>query len=565
MNEWFKKVATKATELWSKWTPAQKLIGAGIAVAAIVAIVFVFSLSSTPTTVPIFNVAITDESARDSIIYRLEQENVTATVSSTGIISVKDEATARRMRAILVREDLVPGNVDPWALFDVQRWTVTDLQEKVNVQRSVTQAVKQHIEALDDVDRANIVLTMPAKMLFSSQQSPATASVILYAKPGSDISTNKKKIEGVQKLLLVAVEGLKAENVSIADSSGTILNDFEGMEAITALDIVAKQQKLIASMEGQYRANVLVALQKIFGDDRVRDLNVKLEMDMSKRQQQSTEYSAITLVADNPDTPYDDSQIVETLPITSTKITEEWNGTFYSPEGPPGAAGQNPPVYTDMTNQIGTSKKTSETQTNALNSTMTQSEKSPSVDRVTVSVNIDGTWKKKYDERGNVVLTTSGSIDREYVPLDARELEQATNYVRSAVGYSQPRGDSVTVTNIQFDRTSQFEVEDAAYRKTQQTRFMFMMLFAGIAALIVFIILFRAITPVLKRKRERKAEETAMRQATEASLLGGEPDITIEMSEDDRRRAQLQETITMMAQTHPEDVALLIKTMLAEE
>ena len=73
MNEWFKKAAAKATELWSKWTTQQKLIGAGIVVAVIVALVFVFSFSSTPTTVPIFNVAITDEEARDNIVYRLEQ------------------------------------------------------------------------------------------------------------------------------------------------------------------------------------------------------------------------------------------------------------------------------------------------------------------------------------------------------------------------------------------------------------------------------------------------------------------------------------------------------------
>ena len=43
-------------------------------------------------------------------------ENVEAQVNSAGIILVKDEATARRMRAVLVREDLIPSDVDPWAV-----------------------------------------------------------------------------------------------------------------------------------------------------------------------------------------------------------------------------------------------------------------------------------------------------------------------------------------------------------------------------------------------------------------------------------------------------------------
>jgi flagellar M-ring protein FliF len=196
---------------------------------------------------------------------------------------------------------------------------------------------------------------------------------------------------------------------------------------------------------------------------------------------------------------------------------------------------------------------------------MVQSEKNPSVDRVTVAVNIDGTWKKKYDEKGNVMLTPSGSIDREYVPVDARELEQLTSYVRSAVGYNQSRGDSVTVTNIAFDRSGQFDNEDAAYRKTQQTRFLFILLFGGIAALIVFIIVFRAIAAALKKKREQKeAEEEARRIAAEGAY-NEDSDITIEMSEEDRRRMQLQESMAAMATAHPEDIAQVIKTMLAEE
>ncbi|HZK19239.1 MAG TPA: flagellar basal-body MS-ring/collar protein FliF, partial [Treponemataceae bacterium] len=268
MNEWFQRVKKQIRELWSKWTVSQKVIGIVIIIAVIGALLFAFTFSARPTTVPLFNTAITDEVARDAIVYRLAQENVSAQVSSTGIISVPDESTARRMRAILVREDLVPGSVDPWALFDTERWTTTDFERNVNLQRAITQVVTEHIEALDDIDDANITLTMPEDKLFAADQNKPTASVIITARPGSDIYENKNKIKGIQKLLLMAVEGLTEDNITIAAaSSGIILNDFEGMVDIERVDIIEKEQKLIQRLEMQYKARVLSSLQQIFGND----------------------------------------------------------------------------------------------------------------------------------------------------------------------------------------------------------------------------------------------------------------------------------------------------------
>ena len=348
MNEGLKKLVSQIKDLWSKWSIIQKVILIGIVVAVIVALVLVVNLSSKTTEVALFSVPVTDETLRDNIVYRLAEENVDVTVSSTGILSVKDDATARKMRAILVREDLVPGNVDPWHLFDTERWTSTDFERNVNLQRSITNQIKQHIEALDEVDVANVVLSMPEKTLFQEDQNPVTASVIIYPKPGSDITENKKKIQGIQKILLKAIPGLKEENVTIADASGVILNDFEGMKDIERIDVIAKEQKLIQTLETQYRAKILTALQYIFTDDRVKDLNIKIDMDMSQKVVEATEYSPIILKEDDPKTPYDDSKYVESITLSSEIVEKKWTGTGYNPEGPAGIEGQNPPVYSDM-------------------------------------------------------------------------------------------------------------------------------------------------------------------------------------------------------------------------
>ena len=160
MNDWLNKVTAKLKSLWSVWTVVQKAIAAGIVIAVIVVLVIVFKGSSKPSTVPLFNTPITDQSARDNITYRLDEENVKYTISSSGLISVPDETTARRMRSLLISEDLVPTRVDVFSkMLDVTNWSTTDFERQKNDLRRVTEQVKQHIEALDDVSSANVTTT----------------------------------------------------------------------------------------------------------------------------------------------------------------------------------------------------------------------------------------------------------------------------------------------------------------------------------------------------------------------------------------------------------------------
>lgn len=568
MNEWLKKVVASLKGLWSKWSLVQKIILFAVIAAVVVAFIVMMTFSAQPSAVPLFSVPITDEAARDKIIYRLDEENVSSNVNAAGLITVKDEATARRMRSILVREDLVPSNVDPWNLFDVERWTTTDFERNVNLRRSITEMVRQHIEALDDVDRANVVINVPEKTLLAADQDPTTASVVITPKPGSDITTNKKKIEGIQKLLITSVPGLTAENISISDPSGVIINDFEGMESSERVDIIAKEQKLIKEQEMYYRARILAALQNTFSADRVRDLNVKIDMDMSKRQVSGTEYSPIVIKPDDPNTPYDDSEVRDYLPISTETVTKKWTGTGFNPEGPAGVEGQNPPVYSDMSNLIGTSEESGVKQNNVLNTAEYLEEKSPSIDRITVSVNIDGTWEKEYDEKGNLIINPNGSIARKYIPVDPAVLANTTSLIQSAIGYDRIRGDTVSVQNIQYDRSAQFAEEDEKFRKSQQQRTTILVSIAGIAAILLAFVVIRLITRSIERRRRLKQEEMLRQSQLEREKTIWEAEqagMEVTMSVEERRRAELQENAVTMAKEHPEDVAMLIRTWLMEE
>lgn len=567
MNEFFKKVVQSVKDLWAKWSLVQKLIVGGIVLVFLLGIVAVTRFSASPTTAPLFSTAVTDEALRERIIARANVENVVVTDNGSGILTVKDEKTAERIRAILVQDDLVPGNVDPWALFDVQRWTITDFERNVNLRRSITETVRRHIEALEDVDRADVIINMPEKALFAADQDPVTASVIITPKPGSDITENRKKIQGIQKLLKFAVAGLEDDFITITDQNSNLLNDWDGYEASERVDIIAKEQKLISRLEAQYRAKVLKSLQATFSPDRVRDLNVKIDMDMSQQVIDATEYSPIVITPDNPDTPYDDSRIVESIVLSSQEETKSFEGMGINPEGPAGVEGQNPPVYTDMSNLHGKTEESSKKQNNAVNSRQVRSEKSPGIDRITVSVNIDGEWKLTYNEKGERVWK-DGMLERQYVPIAPEVLESVTLQVQNAIGYNKSRGDSVSVHNIPFDRTEEFLLSDGKVLEQMRMKNIIMYVVLGFLLLVVILVVIKLITHHMEEKRRQKEEQMLREQQERRNRAMFEQEsrnMEVSMSVEERKRKDDLEAVMGLAREHPEDVALLIRTWLMEE
>jgi flagellar M-ring protein FliF len=568
MNEFFQKVLGQIKSAWGAWSMMQKLILAGIAAAALIGVVALVGVSSTPTTAPVIDAPITDEAARSQIVTRINQEGVKTFVSASGIVSVENEETARRMRSILIREDLIPQGTDPWAIFDRDRWTITDFERDVNFRRSITAMVTAHIKSLDDVDNANVTIVMPERTLFTADQNPVTATVILTPRPGSDIRENKKKIEGVQKIVKFAVEGLADENIVITDSNGLVLNDFEGMADYERVGIIEREQKLIQKLEASYRAQILKQLQTTFSEDRVRDLAVKIDMDMSKKEITTDKVLPYVQRPRTPGLSYDDSVVKDSVLLSETRSTTSWEGTGFNPEGPAGVEGQTPPAFKDMSNLVGKVTQETVTHNEQLSTEVTKEERTPQIDRVTVSVNIDGVWNRQYDEKGNVVIEANGNIGREYVPLTPEEIRSTEAIIQNAIGYNAGRGDSVTVQNIAFDRTAQFADEMAELAKQKQFRLTIILAFAGLALFFVGFLLIKGILRAQELKRQREEAERA-RQAQlrrEAALLeaereGSEPNL----SPEDRAFQEIIEKATTLAREKPTDVALLMRTWLMEE
>jgi flagellar biosynthesis/type III secretory pathway M-ring protein FliF/YscJ len=401
----FRKHIKSYSILWNILRMSQRISIVVIAVAVIVGVITIFDISISPkySKVPVIDAPIKDKAALNSIVVRIKQEGIKTSVTSDGLILVADESTARRMKDILIREDLIPTGIDPWDIFDKDRCTITDLERNVRLQRSLTQEIRLLIKANDDIDDAKLIIRWPKKELFLSNQEPV-AVCIVTPKLGSDITQNRKKIEGIQKILKIAVEGLQDENIIITDQNGLMLNDFTYMAELDQLMLTEREAKFIKKLEAEYRTMLLHVLQQVFSPDRVRDLHIELNL--------------------------------------------------------------------------------------------TQGERNPNISRITVSVNIDGKWKWKYDEKGKPVILPSNTIEREYTPVPAKDLRFAEALIRDvigAIGYNSARGDTITVHNIPFDRLKEFSEEDEAYFRQKQIQMTVIIILSGLALLLVSFIIFRGV------------------------------------------------------------------------
>ena len=200
---------------------------------------------------------------------------------------------------------------------------------------------------------------------------------------------------------------------------------------------------------------------------------------------------------------------------------------------------------------------------------MTHEESAPKPEKWSVSVNVDGTWRKFRDPKtGRFAIDDDGRIKREYVAPTEEVLNQVKSYIEGAIGYNRNRGDIVSVTAIQIDRTKQFEEEDEAYFAEIQRRRTIILSLISIAVILVGFILFRIISKEMeRRRREREARLLAEQQAARERALWEAKDegMDVTMSVEETRRMELQENAIAMAKEHPEDVAMLIRTWLMEE
>ncbi len=497
----------------------------------------------------------------------LQDQKINFDTRGDQYILVKDPETAKNIRMTLGQSGIIPQNVRGWELFDVQRFTTTDFERDVNLQRAIIGEMTKHLKTLGDIEDVSIQVSFPDQQLYSDSHTPVTASVVITPAPYSDIAENKTKIQGVVNLVAYGIPELNPGNVVVVDNKGNVLSDMlvpnEGDEQVK---MAREQLRVMERERARYTARVVDALSISLPKDRYL-VSADIEFDWNTRTSTKKEIIPTVLKPDNPATPYDDSEQVLEVLVSEDNVSENYRGPSYIPEGPAGIDDNVPPGLKDKIDSFNQYERNQVTRNVTTGTQESIERKAPyEIKRVSVSVAIDGTWSVLRDEKGAEIIS-NGQTLREYTPVEADELRSYQELVQGAVGYNAARQDLVVVRALRFDRSSQFAIEDGLVRRRMMINRIIILSMFSLAGLILLIVLYRIVATQLEVRRARKEEERLRQEALmkEAALRQAEAEQAgMELSMEERASNDLLESVINSVREHPQETAKLLKTWLVE-
>ncbi len=546
----------------------QRYILLGVAILLVLALLgAAFWLSSKPDMVPLF----TNMEAKDAgeVAAKLQENKVEYKIEETprGTTILVPSPTVHDLRMSLAVEGLPRGNKG-FELFDDSKLGVTEFQNKVNYLQALQGELTRTIEQIHAVQKARVHIVLQEDSLYKKNEKPATASIMLMLMPDlpEEEQLTQKEIKGIVNLVAHSVQSLSPENITIVDDTGKILNDPDeegdmnvGKQTMTQLEMTRK-------VEVRLQRNLQSLLDQTLGE-RKAIAQVSVELDFDQRQ---TDRQIFTPVVD-------ESGIIR----SQQDINETYSGTSTMPGGAAGIQSNVPGYVAENGNANADYSRAESIKNYEINEEKQKIVAAPgSIRRLTVAVLVDES-------------------------VDTAQQESLVRAVSSAIGINPERGDTVSVEPLPFstEAADRRAAEEAAERARQER-----MMYIAIGLLLLLLLAIAAYLWWRRKKRlqaeaeaaearrleeleqQRIAEELAAAEAAaaaraeeEAAAAAAARDAALraaaglppegeeempaeeELTEEEKRQLDEKQTILDLIDTRPAEVAMLVKTWLAEE
>lgn len=474
---------------------------------------------------PDYRILFSNVSERDggAIISALEQLNVPYRFSegSGSILVPADKVHEARLR--LATQGLPKGGNVGFELMENQKFGISQFAEQVNYQRALEGELARTIMAIGAVQNARVHLAIPKPSVFVREQQKPTASVFVHLYPGRVLEP--AQVAGITHLVASSVPQLPPGSVSIVDQGGALLSQMRSK--LTDMGLDPSQIKYVQEVEASVIKRIEDILLPLTGPGNAR-VQVAADIDFSQTEQTAETFR-----------PNLDPQAVA---IRSQQTSEAVSVTP-SPQGVPGALSNQPPVPATapitsppVPGQAGTPPAVPTQGQIAAGGVTAQinsvGQPLNSTKNATTNYEIDKTIRHTKSSLGAikrlsvaVVVNHRRDTDRNgkptTKPLSDSEVQQINALVREAMGFSQERGDTLSVVNSAFTLIETTEPQVPFWQQPQNVdlaKDMFKYLL--IAAVIAYLLL-GVVRPILRAMFPEPASGGAAGAAGGAGGAGG--------------------------------------------
>src|SRR4051794_17297237 len=206
-----------ASRLLTNLTPRGRIVLAGSALALIALVFLGMQIAGRPSYSLISSGL--DPATTGKVTAALDAKGITYELRNNGTALAVEKSQTAQARIALAGAGLDGGSASQpgFELFDKQKLGSSDFQQKVTYQRALEGQIAKTIEGIQGVNGAQVRLVLAEDQLFSDNETPATAAVMLAS---SSTELDPGAVRGIAQLVSSSVKGLKPSNVTIPDGAG---------------------------------------------------------------------------------------------------------------------------------------------------------------------------------------------------------------------------------------------------------------------------------------------------------------------------------------------------------
>ena len=422
------------------------------------------------------------------IISQLDKLNIPYKFSSSGTTILIPQNQIYHTRLRIAQQGLPKGGAIGFELLDKESFGMSQFNEQINYQRALEGELSRTIAIISSVDDARVHLAMPKPSLFVRERKFPSASVALTLLPGRALSQGQ--IDAIIHLISSSVPELQADKVTIIDQKGNLLTG----ERYRDSNVNIAQLEYSERIENLIQERVEKIIIPILGQQNVK-VQVNADIDFSRQESTSEIYDPNS---DASNQTIRSKQQIENSQLASSNIIG----------GVPGAL-SNQPVPTPSAPIDGESDTKDKDDKQKMYHLQSNKTLNFEVNRQVIHSKIpEGRIKRlsvavlvnyKFISAGEITSANEENSEQEavekWVKLDQEELTHIEALARQAMGFSDLRGDSLTVANLKF--TDQIEDENATMVFLQKHE-VFDMLKVAIKYLIYILIIWFAWRKVLR-------------------------------------------------------------------
>jgi len=357
-----------------------------------------------------------------AVVERLRAENVEYRLDEGGSTVRVPSERADELRLRLASAGLPKTGRIGFELFDQNNFGLTEFAEQVNFRRAIEGELERSIQAIGEIERARVHISLPRDSVFLESRQEAKASVMLQLRRG--VSLSAQNGVAICHLVASAVDRLAPESVTVLDTRGNLLvkpKKANQDEIDPPEEGLAYRQKL----ERDMLQKIQLTLEPLLGPEHFR-ANVSVECDFSSGEQSEESYDPARSV------------------MLTSQRSEDVSGVAQA-GGTPGTASNLPRPALRPAGSGGAVARRTENITYQ-SSKLVRHTRLPrgNLKRLSVALLVDQELQWQGTGRG---------AKRILKPPSDATMKTIRDLVSAAVGFSSERGDRIMVESLPFETT----------------------------------------------------------------------------------------------------------------